>query len=189
MVANTEEKPREIPLHHLKPLPTHTFTHFYTHKSHSYKHWLCPQMHICRHSLHTLCAVCATAGMCFNSIIINSAGSHCCSFSLIFTRLPCSPTLSLFLSLEIPQLTQFTATVGLSWGTFLVFLSTPLLCRFLFCKFGLYLFCSLHIHVIFQGPLWFLPFNAMIYSLICKWFVSLILVKYFSCCEHKNKDI
>lgn len=33
MVVNTEESPREIPLHHLKPLPTHTFTHFYARKA------------------------------------------------------------------------------------------------------------------------------------------------------------
>lgn len=34
MVANTEEKPREIPLHHLKLLPTHTYIYLYAHKSH-----------------------------------------------------------------------------------------------------------------------------------------------------------
>lgn len=28
VVANTEESQREIPLHQLKPLPKHTFTHF-----------------------------------------------------------------------------------------------------------------------------------------------------------------
>lgn len=83
----------------------------------------------------SLCHGFTITGMCFNSTIINSAGSHCCSFSLIFTRPSCSPSLSL----EIPQLTQFTPTVGLSWGTSLVFLSTPLL-KSLFCKFGFYIF-------------------------------------------------
>jgi len=137
------ERNSPSPLH--TPANTHIHTRLCTQSHRAQTLYMPACVHAQTVSACSLYRSFTITGMCFNSTIINSAGSHCCSFSLIFTHPSCSPTLSPSLLLEIPQLTQSGPTVGLSWGTFLVFLSIPPLHRSPFCKFRVYFFCSLHV--------------------------------------------
>ena len=75
MVANTEEHAREIPPHHLKPLPTHTYAHFYVEPKpqvqtlhvppHTHTH---SSTYICRHSACAPCAMFSPSQACVSTV-------------------------------------------------------------------------------------------------------------------------
>lgn len=98
MVANTEEKPGEIPPHHLELLPTHTSKHFYTQRK--------PQVtnsdaaHTCmtllRHSVFAVCHI-RHASIVQSQIPLDHIAALSRSFSLVYCAL------QLFLSLCIPH--------------------------------------------------------------------------------------
>lgn len=102
MVADVEKKLRKISLHHLKLLPTHTFTQFYVHKSNM------GQMLTMPTSAETLymCCLCH----CKHVFQLYNYEFPWIALLLFFSRFNLS-VLSLSLSLEIPWLSSIQQLV------------------------------------------------------------------------------
>lgn len=118
----------------------------------------CTFVHVQTLSAYSLYHSFSITRIIFNSIITDSAGSHCCSFSLVFTRESCSPSSSW------KSHSSLGPTVGLNWGIFLVFLSNLPQCRSLFCKW-VWLICSVPVISLLTFSLVLRIWN-FIYSLI-----------------------